>query len=45
MEVLKLIEQSSILRKMFYAVLVVLLVWGAGGLPGLALLIKAVRGL
>ncbi|EDX0374308.1 hypothetical protein GTL21_005113 [Salmonella enterica] len=44
-EVLKLIEESPILRRLIYSVLVVMLVYAAGGLDGLALLIKAVRGL
>ncbi|EEB5698434.1 hypothetical protein GN496_20190 [Salmonella enterica] len=45
MEALKLTERSPILRRRVYAVLVVVLVYAAGGLNGPALLIKAVRGL
>ncbi|EEB5699029.1 hypothetical protein GN496_23425 [Salmonella enterica] len=45
MEALKLIERSPILRRRVYAVPVVVLVYAAGGLNELALLIKAVRGL
>lgn len=45
MEVLKLIEESPVLRRLIYSVLAVMLVYAAGGLDGLALLIKVIRGI
>lgn len=44
-EALKLFEQSPVLRRMFYAVVVVGLLWGiAEVLPGVAQLIGGVNG-
>ncbi|EIY7074161.1 hypothetical protein MOH81_004723 [Salmonella enterica] len=44
-EALKLFEQSSVLRRMFYAVVVVGLLWGiAEVLPGVAQLIGVLNG-
>ncbi|CAD6040468.1 Uncharacterised protein [Escherichia coli] len=44
-EALKLFEQSPVLRRMFYAVVVVGLLWGiAEVLPGVAQLIGVLNG-